>query len=547
MATANRQTEWAEVRIACDSIDPLARAAGGETADYSVLIHPDQVAAENSLRKWAEGGHYGMIGYCIRTGGVNGVVPIATCKIGSSADWALNRTRSATPPGLNLVWSMIAQALAERDGTIRPLSAREEVQIKLDRAQAINDALAMCSTTNIDLSPDDLNQPNPPRDTPHWRIPDPIPSGLWAGTSANPNSLDDAFETMDFPSEKRAAWRGRGVVVAVIDSGVDFTHKAFRGRAIKALDTTGTRPDGYDDNGHGTWCCGSICAGLGDDSTKGYLGIGAEVGLLSIKALVAAGWGTDQAIARATDVAVSAGVDVISMSLGGPGRMPLSESAIKRAVDAGIVVVAAAGNDGPNGGVGFPGAYPDVVTVAACTTDTPPAIASFSSRGSAVNVSAPGYQLYGLAPHGYQRISGTSMATPLAAGAVCLIVGELKARGFTGANVGPMAVDALYTGCVSLYNVGANSQGLGVVSVSAAMGKLPSGPISPPPPPPPVDPPTTGDTVIEYGEADVKMLAAVVSTLESIGRAMGAKKVVVLKPSVSEIREKGYNDGAADH
>lgn len=216
--------------------------------------------------------------------------------------------------------------------------------------------------------------------------------------------------------EAWAATKGKGVVVAVLDTGCDPNHPDLRGAIKAAKDFTGSSVGPSDVQGHGTHCAGVVGA-------RGtIIGVAPECLLLVGKVLGDEGWGTDQAIADGLDWARASGADVVSMSLGSSQPSMTIRTAVQRCVSDGVIVVAAAGNSGPGEGtVGYPGGFPECVCVAA--TDASDRIAQFSSRGPAVFVAAPGVNVRSTYPGGrYAEMSGTSMATPHVAGAAALWV-----------------------------------------------------------------------------------------------------------------------------
>ena len=238
---------------------------------------------------------------------------------------------------------------------------------------------------------------------------------------------------------------GRGVRVAIVDTGVDYAHPDLGGglgsayKVVGGYDFVNNDPDPMDDNGHGTHVAGIVAA-------NGVLkGVAPDASLLAYKVLNDSGWGQTSAIIagleRAADPddnpATDDGANVINMSLGGGGNpdSPLSQ-AVDNAVNHGIVVVVAAGNSGPSAEtIGCPGVARNALTVAA--SDKYDTLAEFSSRGPVPgyadvikpDITAPGVSiqstvpLYGSlgSPTRYRSLDGTSMATPHVAGAVALI------------------------------------------------------------------------------------------------------------------------------
>lgn len=210
------------------------------------------------------------------------------------------------------------------------------------------------------------------------------------------------------------AWprtKGRGVTVCVLDTGApnhpDLTVKAQR-------DFTGSRSGSADRQGHGTHTAGTICA-------AGKLpGMAPEATLITAKVLDDGGSGGVDGIAAGIRWAVDQGAGVLSLSLGGPARDSFIPPALDYAESKGVIVIAAAGNEGPREGtVGFPGGYAKVIAVAA--VDAGLIVARFSSRGPAVFVAGPGVAVKSTYLNGqYATMDGTSMATPHVAGLACL-------------------------------------------------------------------------------------------------------------------------------
>jgi type VII secretion-associated serine protease mycosin len=234
------------------------------------------------------------------------------------------------------------------------------------------------------------------------------------------------------------AWntsRGKGVTVAVIDTGVNGNVAELRGAVVAGTDVSGLgSPDGQtpvgEDPNHGTMVA-SLLAGRGSGEGSGVIGIAPEADLIS--ASVAFGQDTgavksnDEQIAEAVKWAVDSGADVINMSLTrNTADWPESwDDAFMYAFENDVVVVAAAGNRGSGTSqVGAPATIPGVLTVAGVDREKN---ASFdaSSQGITIAVAAPSEDLVGVLPDGgYVQWSGTSAATPIVAGLVALIRSE---------------------------------------------------------------------------------------------------------------------------
>jgi subtilisin family serine protease len=231
---------------------------------------------------------------------------------------------------------------------------------------------------------------------------------------------------------------GRGIRVALIDTGIDYTHPDLGGcfgpgcKVVGGWDLFNGDNDPMDDNGHGTHCAGIVAA-------NGVVkGVAPDAILYAYKVLSAAGKGDDSTvmagIERALnpdgDPATDDAVDVISLSLGEPGNpdAPLSQ-AVDTAVDEGVVVAVAAGNDGSSYyTIEEPGAARKAFTVG--SSDKSDNLADFSSRGPVdgfwdlvkPDIVAPGVNIYSTyTGNRYAYMSGTSMATPHIAGCAALL------------------------------------------------------------------------------------------------------------------------------
>ena len=208
--------------------------------------------------------------------------------------------------------------------------------------------------------------------------------------------------------------KGAGVTVAVLDTGLwrhsDLPEPAF------AWNATG-QGGVYDNRGHGTHVAGIIGARL---DGAGVVGWAPECSLGCVKVLSDEGWGDFRWIAQGIEYAVAQGADIINMSLGGPSVHPYLRSAVLEAVKAGVIVLCAAGNDGPDPlTVNYPAAFSETIAIASYNQQGQ--ISRFSSRGPQVDFAFPGEKILSTWPDNKFRIlSGTSMATPAAAGLAAL-------------------------------------------------------------------------------------------------------------------------------
>ena len=240
------------------------------------------------------------------------------------------------------------------------------------------------------------------------------------------------------------------VVVAVLDTGVDYKHGDLMGNMwvrpanlakytddelgtfndLNGFDATAeTIPDPMDDNGHGTHCAGII--GAEGDNGIGISGINQKVQIMPLKFLGRNGSGSTEDAIAAINYAIERKKDgvnlrIISASWGSTARSQALEDVIKAAGDAGILFVAAAGNDGTNNDARphFPSNYdlPNVISVAALDRNNK--LASFSNFGlKTVHIAAPGKEIVSTwIGDSYREASGTSMATPYVSGVAALII-----------------------------------------------------------------------------------------------------------------------------
>jgi subtilisin family serine protease len=232
---------------------------------------------------------------------------------------------------------------------------------------------------------------------------------------------------------------GKGIGVAVLDTGFDLAHPDFTGRTVTAMSfVTGEQPQ--DGHGHGTHCIGTSC-GPRSPSTGPRYGIAYEADIFAGKVLSNSGSGTDGAILAGIDWAITNGCPVISMSLGADVMQahPPYSVAGARALEKGSLIIAAAGNNadrrvGRFGFVGAPANSPEIIAVGALDQRLEMAFFSARSlpaRGGQVDIAGPGFQVLSSwpLPTRYRSISGTSMATPHVAGVAALWAQATGRRG----------------------------------------------------------------------------------------------------------------------
>jgi subtilisin len=206
------------------------------------------------------------------------------------------------------------------------------------------------------------------------------------------------------------------IKVGIIDTGISNKHPDLLANIKGGVNTINPFKSWNDDNGHGSHVAGIVAA---LDNDIGVIGAGPQIDLYAIKVLGASGSGYLSDVIEGIEWAIANNMQVINMSLGAASDIQSFHDAVIAAKNAGIVVVAAAGNSG--GAVSFPAAYPEVIAVSA--TDDKDLIASWSSRGPEVDLSAPGVNIYSTYKGtGYATLSGTSMAAPHVAGTAALVL-----------------------------------------------------------------------------------------------------------------------------
>jgi subtilisin family serine protease len=320
---------------------------------------------------------------------------------------------------------------------------------------------------------------------------DPMFSLLWGLKNTGQNG---GLPNADIEAEP--AWSittgTRSVVVGVVDTGIDYNHPDLKvnvwsapaaftvqfGPNDKITCAAGTH--GYDaitntcnpmdQNGHGTHVSGTI--GAAGNNSAGVTGVNWTASMMGLRFMDATGKGTVANAIRAIQFAIlakaalpgSAGIRVLSNSWGGSGNSQALLDAINQASSAGMLFVAAAGNDGVNmdAAPSYPGAYRAANVISVAATDNTDSLASFSNYGSTtVDLGAPGVNIASTYPNsGYAYMSGTSMATPHVAGAAALVLAACDAldtptlRATLVGNVdaaGPLAAKTVSGGRLNVY------------------------------------------------------------------------------------------------
>jgi subtilisin len=245
------------------------------------------------------------------------------------------------------------------------------------------------------------------------------------------------------------AWdasRGKGINVAILDTGIDALHPDLAPNVKGAVSfVPGETP--ADGHGHGTHCAGTIGAAI---NGSGVVGVAPAASLYAVKVLANNSSGQWSWLIAGINWCIQNRMKILSMSLGGGSAPVALETMCNTAFANGLLLVAAAGNTGA--AVGVPGKYKNVIAVSAI--DSANVIAPFSSRGPEVEICAPGVNVLSCKPGGgFQTMSGTSMACPHVAGGAAVVWGAHRFAtnvqiwnllAFTADNLGPPSWDPLY-------------------------------------------------------------------------------------------------------
>lgn len=248
------------------------------------------------------------------------------------------------------------------------------------------------------------------------------------------NEIPYGVRQLEAPEIWAEGEKGKGVVVAILDTGVDINHPDLSPNIIGGRNFTreGNSKDFTDRNGHGTHVAGTIA---GVENGNGVVGVAPEAKLLIVKVLDGNGSGDYRSIIDGIQYATKwegengEKVNIINMSLGGSYDDSKLEKSILEAVSKGILVVVASGNEGNNDEINgensyelsYPAVYNECITVAACNQNRE--LANFSNTHLQVDAIASGVKVLSTYPTSqYAVLSGTSMATPHIAGALALLV-----------------------------------------------------------------------------------------------------------------------------
>jgi subtilisin len=214
---------------------------------------------------------------------------------------------------------------------------------------------------------------------------------------------------------------GAGIQVAIMDTGIDYTHPDLKANYKGGYDFVNNDDDPKDDNGHGTHCAGIVAA---EGNTEGVIGVAPGASLYALKVLNGRGSGSWDDVVAALEWCVDSGMQVVSMSFGGTAYPSAGvKDAFDNAYANGTVLVAAAGNHQfyQSSAVVYPAKFASVIAVSA--TDKGDKVPSWSNYGLEVELAAPGVDILSTWLGGeYEKKSGTSMACPHVSGTAALVL-----------------------------------------------------------------------------------------------------------------------------
>ena len=243
-----------------------------------------------------------------------------------------------------------------------------------------------------------------------------IQEPLYGMSTSQPQIMGWEITKFDIPKYWQQS-RGEDVVIAVIDTGVDFNHEDLKNNIITGKNFVELNKEHMDICGHGTHVSSTIAA---QNNGCGIVGVANKAKIMPIKGLDDNGSGSTNSIVSSIKFAADSGVDFITMSLGSPNPSKPIENAINYAVSKGCVIFCAAGNSGSGHDIMYPAKYKNTISIGAIDKNLHRT--SFTCSGDSLDFLAPGHEIIGCVPNNsYAMMSGTSMSNPYAVGLAALL------------------------------------------------------------------------------------------------------------------------------
>lgn len=218
---------------------------------------------------------------------------------------------------------------------------------------------------------------------------------------------------------------GKGVKVAVIDTGCDLNHPDLKDSLIDGKNFVEPNSPPQDRNGHGSHVAGTIAA---SNNSLGMVGVAPNAKIIPVKALGDNGNGDLDNVVNAIIWSVDNGADIVTMSLGSSYSNSSLYRAIKYAESRNVVIFCAAGNSGIGVDIMYPAKYEETISIGAIDINLNRT--DFTCSGNSLDFLAPGHDIFSCVPGGYAKMSGTSMSNPFAAGCAALLLSYSRSQNF---------------------------------------------------------------------------------------------------------------------